>query len=60
MPQTNEQFITLLKSGSVERLSKLSESCYLILWRDNTLADMWQISLFDPLGTESAILELVR
>lgn len=60
MLQTNEQLVALMKSGSVERMSKLSENCYLVLWRDTTLNDMWQISLFDPVGSESAILELVR
>ena len=59
MLQTNEQLVALLKPGSVERMSKLSENCYLVLWRD-TVNDMWQISMFDLVGNESAILELVR
>lgn len=59
MLQTNDQLVALMKSGSVERMSKLGENCYLVLWRD-TFNDMWQISMFDPVGSESAILELVR
>jgi len=49
MLQTNEQLVALMKSGSVERISKLSENCYLVLWRD-TFNDMWQISLLTLLG----------
>ena len=57
MLQTNEQLITLIKSDKVECMRSLSKSSYLVLWQDED--EWWQVSLFDPNGDESALLEQI-
>ena len=59
MLHTNDELTLLIKSGRLERISRLSADSYLVLWRDDKEVPAWLITLFDPNGVYSCTLERV-
>jgi hypothetical protein len=60
MLQTNEQLVYSLKCGNIECMRKLDESSYLVLYKATFFSDVGHIVIFDPLGSETILCEVVK